>query len=213
MAPVSEASILSSYLLSSIDLPSFLTLQQFTALFPARDRTTKERQIRSLYRDLQHQRMTLSRKITANIERELQTAKQMRQTMVETRAQMRGPDVQAGSSYADTMDTIELFSGAGGIGDGPARGDLNMDSQKHSCESLTAALEEASGFLESDFKAEEQRSAQLLAEIQGITSGLSDLRYGKMTHPSAESVVQSVVEGLCELQASCEPAPRERPDG
>jgi centromere-localized protein 2 len=82
MAPT-EATILSTFLLPPAPLPSLISLQAFTALFPRAHQSSP--QIRTLYRDLQHQRAKLVDTIALNIATEVKRGNAQRRTVVRVR--------------------------------------------------------------------------------------------------------------------------------
>ncbi len=72
MAP-NESAILKSYLLTPSQLPTIISLGDFTALFPKSQQGSP--QIRALYRDLQRQRDAAVDSVSANIQAEVARAK------------------------------------------------------------------------------------------------------------------------------------------
>ena len=82
MAPT-EATILSTFLLPPAPLPSLISLQAFTALFPRSQQSSP--QIRTLYRDLQHQRARLTDTIARNIATEVKRGDAQRRAVARTR--------------------------------------------------------------------------------------------------------------------------------
>lgn len=92
MAPT-EATILSTFLLPPAPLPQLISLQAFTALFPRAQQSSGVPQIRSLYRDLQHQRSKLVDTIAQNIATEVKRGNKQRQVVVRERRSV-GREVQ-----------------------------------------------------------------------------------------------------------------------
>lgn len=82
MAPT-EPSILEQYLLTPSQLPAIITPQDFTALFPRRQQSSP--QIRTLYRDLQHQRNDVVDTVAENISNEVKRRRYFRQAAVTAR--------------------------------------------------------------------------------------------------------------------------------
>tara|TARA_R110002060_G_scaffold62348_1_gene71740 strand:+ start:288 stop:602 length:315 start_codon:yes stop_codon:yes gene_type:complete len=82
MAPT-EATILSTFLLSPAPLPTIITLKAFTELFPRSQQSSP--QIKALYRDLQHQRARLTDAVTRNIGAEVKRGKAQRREVVRAR--------------------------------------------------------------------------------------------------------------------------------
>ena len=80
-----EATILSSYLTTPSQLPTIISLKEFTALFPRALQDSPL--IRSLYRDLQSQRSIVVDDVVENITIELKTSKGLRRALVAARRQ------------------------------------------------------------------------------------------------------------------------------
>jgi centromere-localized protein 2 len=79
MAPT-EATILCNYLLLASRLPTIISLQEFTSLFPKSQQSSP--QVRALYRDLQQQRNAIVDTVSANIDSEVKQAKALRRTVI-----------------------------------------------------------------------------------------------------------------------------------
>lgn len=82
MAPT-EQSILTNYLLAPAQLPTIMSLQEFTALFPRKLQSSPR--IRSLYRDLQSQRNAVVDHVAAEIEQEAKRGKEMRRAVIRSK--------------------------------------------------------------------------------------------------------------------------------
>jgi centromere-localized protein 2 len=82
MAP-SEQSILSQFLLAPAPLPTIITLQQFTALFPSSEQSSPE--VKRLYRALQHRRALLTDAVTQDIDDEVKRGIAQKRAVVRTR--------------------------------------------------------------------------------------------------------------------------------
>jgi len=82
MAPT-EATILRNYLLLASRLPTIISLQEFTSLFPKSQQSSP--QIRALYRDLQQQRNAIVDTVSANIDSEVKQAKALRRTVIKAK--------------------------------------------------------------------------------------------------------------------------------
>jgi Cnl2/NKP2 family protein len=106
MAP-SESSIISSFLLTPATLPSTISIQQFTALFPRAQQTNP--QIRSLYRELQHQRAIAVDDVSQNIEDEAQRGKSQRLQIARMRKQSLDKEL-AGLDERDLMIEHEVLN-------------------------------------------------------------------------------------------------------
>lgn len=79
MAPTEE-SILANYLLIPAQLPTIISLKEFTELFPRAQQSSP--QVKRLYRDLQHQRNALVDAVESNIETEAKRAKALRREIL-----------------------------------------------------------------------------------------------------------------------------------
>lgn len=83
--PPTEQKILTNFLLPPAPLPTIITLQSFIALFPRSQQSSPH--IRTLYRDLQHQRAQLADSVTAEIEREARRGKAIERAVARGRRQ------------------------------------------------------------------------------------------------------------------------------
>ena len=95
MAPPTESTILSTFLLQPASLPTIMTLKSFTDLFPRPQQSSP--QIKKLYRDLQHQRARVLDKIASNIDKEVQRGMEQRRQVIRQRRrdQMEEQDDEA----------------------------------------------------------------------------------------------------------------------
>lgn len=78
-----EATILRHYLLLPSRLPTILSLQEFTALFPKSQQSSP--QIRTLYRDLQQQRNAIVDGVIQNIDAQVRQGKALRREVIKAR--------------------------------------------------------------------------------------------------------------------------------
>ena len=107
MAPT-EATILSTFLLTPAPLPSIITLKAFTELFPRAQQSSP--QIRTLYIDLQHQRAQLTDAVARNIAAEIKRGNAQRRAVVRARRAAEREvhddevDVETEVGAADTDD-------------------------------------------------------------------------------------------------------------
>ncbi len=85
-----EATILNNYLIVPAQLGAFLSLQEFTELFPRARRGSPL--IRTLYRDLQSQRNATVDQVGQNINAEIKSSKSFRQAVVVARRQEHAED-------------------------------------------------------------------------------------------------------------------------
>jgi len=79
MAPT-EQQILTNYLLAPAQLPTIISLEEFTALFPRALQSSPR--VRSLYRDLQAQRSALVDAVSEEIAAEAKHGRAMRRAVV-----------------------------------------------------------------------------------------------------------------------------------
>lgn len=78
-----EATILRNYLLLPARLPTIISLQEFTSLFPKSQQSSP--QIRSLYRDLQQQRNAVVDGVSQNIDAQVKQGKALRREVIKAR--------------------------------------------------------------------------------------------------------------------------------
>lgn len=97
MAP-NETTILTNYLLLPADLPAIISLKDFTALFPKSHQANP--QIRTLYRDLQHQRRLVIDAVAANIAAEAKRGAAIRRDLARAR--------QSGVEEGEGDDELEI---------------------------------------------------------------------------------------------------------
>jgi centromere-localized protein 2 len=90
MAP-SESTVLANYLLLPAELPAIVSLQEFTAFFPKSQQSSPL--IRTLYRDLQHQRSMVVDTVKANIVSEVKKGAAMRREVAKARREAEMEDV------------------------------------------------------------------------------------------------------------------------
>ena len=82
MAPT-EHSILSTFLLNPASLQTFMTLEQFTALFPRTQRGNP--QIKFLYRELQYQRALVTDQVKKEITAEIKRGQKLQREVARAR--------------------------------------------------------------------------------------------------------------------------------
>lgn len=78
-----EATILRNYLLLPARLPTIISLQEFTSLFPKSQQSSP--QIRTLYRDLQQQRNVVVDGVSENIDAQIRQGKALRREVIKAR--------------------------------------------------------------------------------------------------------------------------------
>lgn len=190
MAPTEE-SILSNFLLSPAPLPTVLSLQKFTELFPKRLRDHPH--IRTLYRELQQVREHDMDRVNENIDQETQQGERQK-------AELRKASLAAGveGSNADEQREMEV--------------DLHLFGQNstdqelfHSTDSLLDEMEAACANIEREIGDVDREAAGILTELQSTVGDLSDLRYGRLQGVAGmeSSLGEEAIRGLDNLENAC----------
>ncbi|CAI7656930.1 unnamed protein product [Penicillium pancosmium] len=190
MAPTEE-SILSNFLLSPAPLPTVLSLQKFTELFPKRLRGHPH--IRTLYRELQQVREHDMDRVNENIDQETQQGERQK-------AELRKASLAAGveGSNADEQREMDV--------------DLHLFGQNstdrelfHSTASLLDEMEAACANIEREIGDVDREAAGLLSELQSTVGDLSDLRYGKLQGLAGmeSNIGEEAIRGLENLENAC----------
>ncbi|PYH80913.1 hypothetical protein BO82DRAFT_375305 [Aspergillus uvarum CBS 121591] len=180
MAP-SETAILSNFLLTPAPLPTIISLQQFTELFPKRLRSHPH--IRVLYRELQEIREQDLDLVNENIDKEaVQGERQkaeLRKSLMKT-----GIDGISSAEQREMDMDVELF------------GQTTSTSNYHSVSSLLAAMQTACSNVEHEVTEVDKEASSLLSDLNGLVGDLSDLRYGKMQGPVGMTGEEGVSEAI-----------------
>ncbi|KAH8159548.1 hypothetical protein CIB48_g8701 [Xylaria polymorpha] len=182
MAPT-EATILRNYLLLPSRLPSIISLQEFTSLFPKSQQSSP--QVRALYRDLQQQRNAVVDTVSANIDAEVKQAKALRRTIIRT---------QKESEYEEQDDEIEIERALFGSTS------TTIAPKQYSLQSIIPDLDSAVADIESDLQKLEEEESTLLESIKQAAGNMSDLRYGRLSNPN---LTGEVIDGLHSIQETC----------
>lgn len=204
MAPTEE-SILSNFLLSPAPLPTVMSLQKFTELFPKRMRSHP--QIRSLYRELQQLREQDMDLVNENIDQEIRRGE-------DQKAELRKAAAAANNSNSGGGD-----AGDAGVDGSDAQREMRMDAQLlgpdpaaesaaeyHSLESLMSHMEAACDDIEREIGDVDGEAEKILSGLETTVGEMSDLRYGKYQGPTgrnADDVVDETVRGLENLEDAC----------
>lgn len=195
MAP-SEDSILVNFLLSPSLLPTIISLEKFTALFPRR--LQSHPQIRSLYRELQHLRAQDVDLVQENIQNETRLGEKQKEDLKNAKS----ASGLTGLSQDDQMEIdldIQIFGQSSALTTRP--------EDQHSLESLLPELERACADLEDNVESLDAEAAEILSQLTTTVEGLSDLRYGKFNRVSnALSLGDEVVGSLQHLENVCKRA-------
>lgn len=191
MAP-SEESILSNFLLSPAPLPTIVSLQKFTELFPRRLRTHPH--IRTLYRELQQVREHDLDRVNENIDQEIRQGERQK-------AELRKASRAAGVEVANADEQREMDVDLHLFGQNLT---TNPDDY-HSVDSLLAAMEIACANIELEIADVDREAAGLLKELNTTVGNLSDLRYGKLQGPSGtdNTLASETIQGLQNLEEAC----------
>ncbi|KAI0025919.1 Cnl2/NKP2 family protein-domain-containing protein [Xylariomycetidae sp. FL0641] len=182
MAPT-EATILRNYLLLPSRLPTILSLQEFTSLFPKSQQSSP--QIRTLYRDLQQQRNAVVDNVAAHIDEEVNHGKALRRAVIRAKR-------EAESEEQDDEIEIErtLF--------GPTTS--TSKPKQHTLLSILHDMDDARDDLEQEVQKLEEEEAALLESVKQTAGNMSDLRYGRLANPKLKG---EVLDGLERMQELC----------
>ncbi|KAI1822378.1 Cnl2/NKP2 family protein-domain-containing protein [Xylaria intraflava] len=182
MAPT-EATILRNYLLLPSRLPSIISLQEFTSLFPKSQQSSP--QVRALYRDLQQQRNAVVDAVSASIDAEVKQAKALRRTIMRTKKE---------GDLAEPDDEIEIERALFGSTS------ATTAPKQHSLQSIIIDLDSAVTDVENDLERLEEEASAVLKSINHAAGNMSDLRYGRLSNPNLTS---EVIDGLRGFQDTC----------
>ncbi|KAK4162186.1 centromere-localized protein 2 [Cladorrhinum sp. PSN259] len=186
--PPSEQKILTDYLLIPSQLPSIISLSEFTALFPKSLHSSP--QIRTLYRDLQSQRNKTIDAVAQEIQVESkQRGKALRRHILSLKTRHSQENNQ---DEVDDDDELEIERMLGSV--------PKNQTPKHDLHSIISGLEDAINELESQLQLHKEEEASLLASVKQTVGGMSDLRYGRLANPK---LPDQILEGLADLQETC----------
>ncbi|PWY87665.1 hypothetical protein BO70DRAFT_360296 [Aspergillus heteromorphus CBS 117.55] len=189
--PPTESSILSNFLLSPAPLPTLISLQQFTELFPKRLRSHPH--IRALYRELQELREHDMDLVNGNIDKEVRQGESRKAELRKSLAKT-GIDGMTSHDQREMDMDVQLF------------GQTSSMSDYHSVSSLLAAMETACSNVEREVAQVDENATSLLSGLNHTVGEMSDLRYGKMQGPastSGEDMVNEAIRGLGNLENAC----------
>ncbi|ROV97111.1 hypothetical protein VMCG_07501 [Cytospora schulzeri] len=182
MAPT-ESTILANYLLVPAQLPTIISLKEFTELFPRSQQSSP--QVRKLYRDLQNQRNALVDEVSSNIETEAKRGKVLRREVLRAKREAENQDID---------DEIEIERALYGAASGAA-------VAKHNINSIIPELDSSAEELDAAIQSLEKEEAELLQSIKQTVGSMSDLRYGRLSNGQLR---KQVLEGLQNVQETCE---------
>lgn len=192
MAP-SETSILSSFLLTPASLPTVISLQQFTELFPKRLRTHPH--VRVLYRELQETREQDMDAVNGNIDQETKQGERQKEQLRLSLMKNEVEDIDNHDRQEMNID-VQLFG---------QKASAASSEEYHSVSSLLSEMESACASIENDISRTDQDASKILSELNSTAGDLSDLRYGKMQGPTgnADDAVDQAISGLVNLEDAC----------
>ncbi|KAI0161431.1 Cnl2/NKP2 family protein-domain-containing protein [Xylariaceae sp. FL1272] len=182
MAPT-EGTILRNYLLLPSRLPTIISLQEFTSLFPKSQQASP--QVRALYRDLQHQRNALVDAVSASIDAEVKQGKALRRTIIKTKREGTRDDQD------DEIDIERALFGSTST---------TLTPKRHSLMSIMPELDSAVNDLENEIQTLQEEEFALLDSIRQIAGDMSDLRYGRLSN---SNVARETLDGLRGIQETC----------
>ncbi|KAH3905578.1 hypothetical protein HBI56_200870 [Parastagonospora nodorum] len=186
-----EGKLLSDFLLAPAPLRDFMTLRQFTEIFPKGHRTNPA--VQDLYRELQRLREKDIDLVRRAIAEEIARSKRLRREYASERRQLDDATVAGLDSNALRMEE-ELSN--------------NGRKKPHTLASVHSSIEEACHSLESQIAEIEVENARALAEVQEVVGALSDLRHGRFAQPaSGEDLGEEVLATLKRLEAACTKTP------
>ncbi|KAI5799970.1 Cnl2/NKP2 family protein-domain-containing protein [Geopyxis carbonaria] len=174
-----EQQILKSFLLSRAPLEEFVSLKQYTELFPKEKRNNP--QIKLLYRELQVLRNRQCDRIEKNIVMEARLGARQRKELKQRGREERTMDT-------DIMEGIELY------GAPPTQPRLTLVE-------LLEQMENAVTDQDEELSALDINCTELYKQMDTIVGDMSDLRYGKL--PSSGSVDQigrqlKIITDICD---------------
>ncbi|KAJ5762439.1 uncharacterized protein N7511_005821 [Penicillium nucicola] len=191
MAPTEE-SILSNFLLSPAPLPTVMSLQKFTELFPKRLRNHPH--IRTLYRELQQVREQDMDRVNENIDTEMKQSDKQKAELHKA-CLATGVEASSDNEQREVDMDLHLFG----------QTQTATPEDYHSVASLLTAMETASAHIEQEISAIDREAAGILAQLSTTVGDMSDLRYGKLQGPTgtADDMANEAIKGLQNLEDTC----------
>ncbi|KAF2199602.1 hypothetical protein GQ43DRAFT_375834 [Delitschia confertaspora ATCC 74209] len=191
--PPSESTILTNFLLTPAPLPAFVSLRQFTDIFPPKHRSNPI--IKELYRELHHLRSADIEQVRRNIATEVKHGEKQRRRIAKVRQRSEGQDM-TGLDISELNMEGELF----GLSDG------SRTRTPHTLQTVHPSIEEACATVEANISEIEAETEGLLSELAEAVGALSDLRYGRFSKPagSSDELTEEVLSTLRRLESACE---------
>lgn len=205
MAPT-ESAILANYLLVPAQLPTIISLKEFTDLFPRAQQSSP--QVKKLYRDLQTQRNALIDAVASNIESEAKRAKALRREVLRAKREAEDHEIDEeidieravglplAPSSVKFLQAVRILTGSqlyGAASGAPV--------SKHDINSIIPELASSAEELDASIQALENAEAELLESIKQTVGNMSDLRYGRLSNGQ---LTEQVLEGLQNVQETCQ---------
>lgn len=185
--PSPEATLLGDFLLAPAPLRDFVTLRQFTDIFPRGHRDKPA--VQQLYRELQRLRERDMDAVRRDIASEAKRSKPLRHAYAHERRQLEGTAV-AGLDPVALQTEQELASD-------PAHA-------AHTLHTVHADVRGACQSLEAQLAEMELEHSRALLEVRDIIGSLSDLRHGRFAPAaSGDDIGDEVVATLKRLEAVC----------
>ncbi|EAT77018.2 hypothetical protein SNOG_15643 [Parastagonospora nodorum SN15] len=203
-----EGKLLSDFLLAPAPLRDFMTLRQFTEIFPKGHRTNPA--VQDLYRELQRLREKDIDLVRRAIAEEIARSKRLRREYASERRQLDDATVAGLDSNALRMEEEVHNIPDSAVNTMLTSSQLSNNGRKkpHTLASVHSSIEEACHSLESQIAEIEVENARALAEVQEVVGALSDLRHGRFAQPaSGEDLGEEVLATLKRLEAACTKTP------
>jgi centromere-localized protein 2 len=204
--PSPEVKMLGDFLLGPAALRDFMTLREFTDIFPKGHRTNPA--VQDVYRELQRLRekdMDLVRRAIAD---EVSRSKRLRREYARERRQLDDATVAGLDPMAlrTEEEVLGHFSSSHSGANLSLLYQLSNQGRKkpHTLASVHASIEQACQCLESQIADMEEESATAFTDVQEVVGALSDLRHGRFAQPaSGEHLGEEVLATLKRLEAAC----------
>jgi centromere-localized protein 2 len=201
--PSQEAQILNDFLLAPAALRDFMTLRQFTDIFPKGHRTNPA--VQDLYRELQRLREKDIEAVRHAIAEEVRRSKRLRHEYARERRQLDDATVAGLDPVALQMEE-EVILLLYGLKCMLTLHQIASDGRKkpHTLASVHASIEEACQSLEAQIAEVEGENTAAMANVHDVVGALSDLRHGRFAQPaSGDDVGAEVLVTLKRLEKVC----------
>ncbi|KAI1076418.1 Cnl2/NKP2 family protein-domain-containing protein [Whalleya microplaca] len=179
-----EGTILRNYLLLPARLPTIISLQEFTSMFPKSQQSSP--QVRALYRDLQQQRNAVVDSVSQNIDAAVKQGKALRREVIKARRE---------AELEEQDDEIEIERTLFGSTS------TTQQLKQHSLLTILPDMDDAAADMEQEIRQMEQEEAALLESVKQTVGNMSDLRYGRLANPKLKA---EILDGLQGIQDVCE---------